>query len=244
MDSKLKVSLGVTVLLLAVIGIRIGLIYRQRQEVEHPAETVQTRTPPDELVPVRKLFPDSLADAKALIGKPLWVNAGGQMDYYPYSAHHADYRHAAGTLLGAERIDIQDAFEQVAPGDLALRIPDGDRQVLLAFTRPNDPKKYAVPVAYKEGKVYHFYTDDIFFYDDPHQLYSFWGPAIWAAVDRHQAIPGMSEHEVQMALGQVSTPEGNDYGNRSVTYYNLGKPFRVTFDHDKATTVTAQTPEK
>lgn len=239
MNNTIKLSLGVTALLVAVVGIRVGMIYRERHAEEQPAaEAVQTKTPPDDLVPMKKLFPDSLADAKALIGKPLWVNAGGQMDYYPYAAHHADYHHAAGTLLGAERIDIKDAYEQAAPHDVPLRVPQGDRQVLLVFTKGTDAKQYAVPVADKEGGIYHFFTDDIFFYDDPHQLFSFWPANIWAAVDRHEAVVGMSEHQAQMALGQVSTPEGDEMGDRSVTYYNLGKPVRVTFEHDKATAVT------
>ncbi len=77
-----------------------------------------------------------------------------------------------------------------------FRIPGGDRQVLLAFTMPKsaDPtKEYAVPVGYEQGGDFTFYTDEIFFYDDPHELYKHWGPQIWQAVDAHQVILGMNE---------------------------------------------------
>ncbi len=142
-----------------------------------------------------------------MVGKTVWVSAGGQMDYYPYAAHRANYAKTVGTLLGAEPLVIKDAFEQVAPKSATFRIPGGDKQVLLAFTMPKsaDPaKEYAVPVGYRQGGEYTFYTDEIFFYDDPHELYNHWGPQVWQAVDAHQVILGMNERQVQLSLGQVS----------------------------------------
>jgi hypothetical protein len=127
---------------------------------------------------------------------------------------------------------IKDAFEQVAPKAATVRIPGGDRQVLLAFTLPKsaDPaKEYAVPVGYRDAGQYTFYTDEIFFYDDPHELYKHWDPKIWQAVDEHRVILGMNERQVELALGQVSKSLSNDYGNRLVIFSNLGKPFAVTF---------------
>ena len=85
---------------------------------------------------------------------------------------------------------MKSAVEQVAPKAATFRIPGGDRQVLLVFTMPNDPKEYAVPVGYRAGGDYTFYTDEIFFYDDPHVLYKHWGPEIWKAVDSHRSSWG------------------------------------------------------
>ena len=45
------------------------------------------------------------------------------------------------------------------------------------------------------------------------------------------------EAEVQLALGQVSKSESQDYGNRTVTYDDQGHPVDVTFVNGKATTV-------
>jgi hypothetical protein len=99
-----------------------------------------------------------------------------------------------------------------------------------------DPaKEYAVPVGYQEGKDFTFYNDELFFYDDPHELYKHWGPKIWEAVDSHQVIVGMNERQVQLALGQVSKSLSNEYGNRLVVYANLGKPIAVTFVKNKVT---------
>ena len=160
------------------------------------------------------------------------------MDYYPYAAHHADYSKTVGTLLGAEPILIKDAFEQVAPKSALLRISLGDNQVLLAFTMPKsaDPaKQYAVPIGFKKDGDYTFYTDDIFFYQDPHELYKHWGPQVWQAVDSHQVILGMNERQVQLSLGQIFKSGSEESGNRVSVFANLGKPIAVTFVKNRVT---------
>jgi hypothetical protein len=77
----------------------------------------------------------------------------------------------------------------------------------------------------------------MFFYDDPHKLFSYWGPEVWQAIDEHRAIKGMSEAQVQMALGQVSNPHGDKAGDRMVEYDDQGKPKMVTFEGGRATTI-------
>ena len=231
-----KIAIGITVALVLALAIRVALIYQERHDTGPAPQAV--KTDPDELVFLKKQRPSSLADEKQLTGKTVWVSAGGQLDYYPASAHHADYAHSAGTLLGAQPLAIKDAFEQVAPKSATFRIPGGDRQVLLIFTLPNstDPAKlYAVPVGYKKDGDYTFMSDDIFFYDDPHQLFNYWGPKIWQAIDAHQVILGMNERQVSLSLGQVSKSTSQEYGNRMVVYDNLGKPMAVTFVSDQVT---------
>jgi hypothetical protein len=95
-------------------------------------------------------------------------------------------------------------------------------------------------VGYREGKDYTFYTDDIFFYDDPHVLYQHWGPQVWQAVDSHQVLLGMNERQVQLSLGQVFKSESEKYGDRESTFDNVGHPIDVTFVKNK---VTAFHPE-
>ena len=195
------------------------------------------KTDPDELVFLKKERPSSLADLKDLFGKTVWVSAGGQMDYYPYAAHHADYAKPVGTLLGAEPLVIKDAFEQVAPKSATFRIPGGDKQVLLAFTMPKsaDPaKEYAVPVGYRQGADYTFYTDDIFFYDDPHTLYQPLG-AEGLAGDR--CAPGDPGDE--RAAGAAFAGAGVAKRKRGLrqpdggVFANLGHPIAVTFVDNK-----------
>ena len=238
MTSGKKAALGATVFLLLAVGVELAWLHHERNEPEKTVETAPDHIDPDDLVFLRKERPSSLADVKQLDGTTIWVSAGGQLDYYPYVNRRAEYSKDAGTLLGAEPMDIKDAIEQVAPKSATFRIPGGDKQVLLVFTLPksNDPaKEYAVPVGYKQAGDYTFYTDEIFFYDDPHQLYKHWGPKIWQAVDSHQVILGMNERQVELSLGQVSKSLSSDYGNRLVIFANLGHPMAVTFEKDKVT---------
>jgi hypothetical protein len=229
---------GSMVLLLAVGGEVLYLHHERNAPAKLPATVDYGPTDPDDLVFLKKERPSSMADLKDLYGKPLWVSAGGQLDYYPYAAHQATYSKSAGSLLGAQELMVHDAFEQVAPKSATYRIPGGDRQVLLVFTMPksDDPaKQYAVPIGYQEGKDFTFFTDEVFFYDDPHELYKYWGSQIWQAVDAHEVKLGMNERQVQLALGQVSKSVSNEYGNRLVVYANLGKPMAVTFVKNHAT---------
>ena len=243
MENGKKAAIGGTLLLLAVAGVRVGMIYRQRNAPEAPVtQPAREKIADDDLVFLKKKRQDKMEDTKELVGQPLWVSAGGQMDYYPAAgngqAKHIDYSKTSGILLGAQKLYIKGFTEQVAPASATHRIPGGDRQVLMLFTLPNSEspdKVYGVPVGYHENGQYTFYLDEIFFYDDPHELYKHWGPEVWKAVDNHEVILGMNERQVQLALGQVSKSLSNDYGNRLVVYANLGKPIAVTFVNNKAT---------
>ncbi len=245
MENGKKAALGATVVALLAVGIRVGLIYRERNAPAAPvAATQQAKLPDDAYVFLKKKRPSSMADLKELVGTTVWVSAGGQMDFYPVTGGHADYGKKAGTLLGAEPLAIDGAIEQVAPKAATFRVPGGDRQVLLTFKRPpsvqgpgDGAKEFAVPVGYREGGQYTFSTDEIFFYEDPHGLYKHWGAPVWDAIDHHKAILGMSESQVQMALGQVSDSVSQEYGNRRVMYSNLGHPMDVIFVKDKATAI-------
>ena len=245
MENGKKAAIGATVLALALVGWRVGSIYRERNApVVQKAAPQEAKLPDDAYVFLKKKRPSSMADLKDLFGTTVWMSAGGQMDYYPVTAKHADYAKKAGTLLGAQPMAIDGAIEQVAPKAATFRIPGGDRQVLLTFKLPasvqgpgEGEKEFAVPVGYRENGQYTFMTDELFFYDDPHQLYKHWGAKVWDAVDHHKAILGMSEAQVQMALGQVSDSVSNEYGNRRVMFANLGHPMDVIFVKNKATAI-------
>lgn len=239
MKTGAKAGIGVTAFAVLCIGGELLYLHHERNAPMAGTQTVpEQKTNPDNLVFLRKKRPSSMEDLKELYGTTVWISAGGQMEYYPTTGHHADYAHSAGTLLGAEPLIIKDAFEQVAPKAATFRIPGGDRHVLLAFTLPRSPdpaKLYSVPVGYQQGSDFTFFNDELFFYDDPHTLYKHWGPQIWQAVDAHRVILGMSESQVQLALGQVSKSLSNEYGNRLVIFANLGHPMAVTFVKDQVT---------
>jgi hypothetical protein len=246
MDTGKKVALGVTLIFIAAIGIRVGLIYRERHEGDKAADKAPTyKVKDDDLVFLKKIRPSTLQDLKDLAGKPLWISAGGQLDYFPYANKKVDYTHSAGLLLGADRIDVKDAIQAVAPNakTITFRIPAGDHHVLLVFTKPGGAGEYAVPVGNHDATGFNLnYVDDIFFYDDPHVLYKHWPADTWKAIDEHRVIKGMNERQAMLALGQVSSSGSTDYDNRTVEYDHQGHPVSVTFEHGHATNIREEKP--
>lgn len=235
MQSGVKAAIAATAVLVLAVGGQLMWLHHKRNApmvVKAPEREVIAD---DDLVFLKKKRPDSMKEVKELVGSTVWVSAGGQMDYYPYAGHRVEYAKTSGTLLGAEPMVVKDFVEQVAPKAATFRIPGGDRQVLMVFTLPDDAKEYGVPVGYREAGQYTFYTDELFFYDDPHELYKHWGPEVWKAVDAHQVILGMNERQVELSLGQVSKSTSKDYGNRMVVFANMGKPMAVTFVKNKVT---------
>jgi hypothetical protein len=252
MTDGMKFALGATAIGVLALGGQIAYLHHRNTVAENePVATVERDGPKlseDDTVFLRKQHPDSLKDERALIGKTIWVSAGGQMDYYRDTGKHIDYAKPVGTLQGAEPLVVQEVFEEKAPatGRSVFRIAAGDRQVLLGFTMPKaggDKTLYAVPVGnYMDGS-YNFFTDEIFFYDDPHELYKHWGAETWAHIDKHEVVPGMSENQAMMALGQVTTPHGDKMGDRMVTFDHEGHPVDIEFENNKAVKITPKSSE-
>jgi hypothetical protein len=246
MENGPKLAIGVTVALVLAVGVRVGLIYKANHEAgPAKAATPEVKVNPDYLVFRKKLHPDSLADQRDLIGKTVWMAAGGEMDYYVDKGKHVDYAKPVGAVLDVEPMIIKEVFEEKAPssGRAVMRVAPGEKQVLLGFTLPHsaDPKTlYALPVGYYDQSGYTFYDDDMFFYDDPHQLYNFWPAQMWQHIDNHEPALGMNEDQMAMALGQVASPSSDSVGDRTMTYDNGGKPIVVEFENNKAVKITPQ----
>jgi hypothetical protein len=236
-SAAIKWGLAAVVVLGAAVGGELAYLHHRNVVDQTAPETPIAKSDPDNLVFVKHEHPMTFKDEKDLKGRTLWISAGDQMVYYPY-AGHIDFAHPQGMLMGAEKIEAKDAIEEKAKPDPQNRIPLGDKQVFVIFTKSDGPKEYAVPVGFKQGGDYTFSADDIFYYEDPHKLFNYWSPAVWQAIDAHKAIVGMSERQVQTALGQtVNYPADSKIGDRTVTFNNYGHPIDVTFVGDKATTV-------
>jgi hypothetical protein len=228
---------------LAIMAIGIWRINVARnQPVKVPPQAQERPLSQDEMVQPRKLFIDDLKSARDLIGKPVWIQAGYEMDYFAYAAHHVDFAKKIGAIPSAQRLDIKDIVTQKAPAGLVSRVPRGNQQAFAVFTMPGDDKQYAVAIGYIQGTDSTYYCDNMFYYDDPHQMYNFWPAPIWQAIDLHHPANGMNELQTTMALGVMQQSDSSDYGNRTV-YYDAGpNRWSVTFESDKATSVEQQPP--
>ena len=115
--------------------------------------------------------------------------------------------------------------------DVSPQAP-GIKQVLARFEV--EGKAYAVPVGAERGSDFKIYSDDIFFIEDPRDLYKHWPADVWKKIDAHEVQAGMSELQASFAIG-MGVPEGSgDYGSRTLHYANGGKPLVIAFENDKA----------
>jgi hypothetical protein len=102
---------------------------------------------------------------------------------------------------------------------------------------PGGTGLFATPIGTMEGDREAYYTDLLFFYDDPHGIYDYWPKDVWAAIDVHQVKQGMSELQTRMAIGQKMRPDGDKEGDRTVTYDQDGKHWTITYVKNRATTI-------
>jgi hypothetical protein len=221
---------------------RAGYIFYQRHEDQVAAERQKQAqnvgySNPDYYVNPKKLYPYDLKSAKQLTLQPAWVKEGYRYTYYPYNParKQADFEHEAGLLLPIERLAITDVVS-VAPPKRGDR-----RQVVAVFEK--EGKSYALPIGFEAGdEEYTIYSDEIFYIQDPHELYKHWPADVWQAVEQHQVKPGMNELQASFALGMGIPDPGDVSYQKTVHYPNGGKPLVVVYHDGKAAEIKPGTP--
>ena len=229
---KLQILLGVAIV---AVGARSGYIvydrYEARKQAERPKPERALKA--DYYVTPKKLYPYDLKSARELTQQPVWVKVGYYHTYYPYDVarRKTEFGHEAGTLLPLQKLSIQDVVTDEAP-----QAP-GIKQVLARFAL--DGKNYAVPIGSEQGGDFKIYSDDIFFIEDPHELYKHWPADVWKAIDNHEVRPGMSELQATCAIGAGSPDAASTSFSRTLHYRNGGNPLTVTYRNDKAMEIKA-----
>jgi hypothetical protein len=210
------------------------IVYERHEAMKDEAKPRQeTALKADYYVTPKKLRSYDLKSARRLTEQPVWVKVGYQLTYYPYDRerHKTDFGHSAGTLLPLQKLAIQDVATDVSP-----RAP-GSQQVMACFSL--EGKGYAVPIGAVKSGDFKIYTDEIFFIEDPRDLYKHWPAEVWKKIDAHEVQAGMSELQASFAIG-MGVPQGSgDYGSRTLHYANGGKPLVIAFENDKAVEIKA-----
>jgi len=229
---KLQVFLAIAIVLAG--GRAAYIVYERHEAMKEDAKPKQEMTlKADYYVTPKTVHAYDLKSARQFTEQPVWVKYGYQLTYYPYDSkrHKTDFGHEAGVLLPLQKLAIQDVVTDVAP-----QAP-GNKQVLACFSL--DGKNYAVPIGAQKGGDFKLRANDIFFIEDPHDLYKHWPADVWKKIDAHEVQAGMSELQASFAIGS-GIPEGSgDYGSRTVHYANGGKPLVITFQNDKAVEIKA-----
>ena len=226
MKQKIQIVLAAGI---AIAAVRLVWIFYERHQdsVEHAAKQTKQLNPDYYVVP-KKLYPYDLKSARQLIQQPVWVKVGYAYAYFPYdsTSHHADLSHEAGKLLPLQRLEIKDIVTGVAHDD------PGRRHVLATFSQ--DGKNYAVTIGTEQDGDYKFISDDMFFIEDPHQLYKHWSADVWKTIDQHQVKSGMTSLQADFAIGIGLLEPGGDENDRTLNYPNGGNPLTISYQNGKA----------
>ncbi len=229
--AKQKIQL-VLVALIAVAAVRAGYIWYQRRPDAREAKEKEARKDaplnPDYYVIPKKLYPYDLKSAKQLTQQPVWVKEGYRYTYYPYEpvSKRADFSKEAGLLLPIERLEIKDVVLNPSPKG------SGEKQMMATFQK--DGKGYAVPIGTLKGDSYQMYSDEMFYIQDPHDLYKHWSAEVWDAIGRHEVKPGMNELQADFAIGMGVPERSSDPATKTVNYPNGGKPMSIRYQNGKA----------
>lgn len=226
-QKKLQIFMVAAIL---IAGGRAAYVVYERHEAmkEEVRPKQEMAMNADNYVTPKKLHAYDLKSAQALTEQPVWVKVGYQLTYFPYDRerHKTDFGHEAGLLPPLQKLAIQNVVTDVSP-----KAP-GTKQVMARFLQ--DGKSYAVPIGAVKGDEFKIYTDEIFFLEDPHELYKHWPAEVWRKIEAYEVQPGMSELQTSFAIG-LGVPEGSgDYGFRTLHYANGGKPMVINFENDKA----------
>jgi len=236
-EAKQRIQLALT-LALVVAGLRAAYILYERHEENLAAQKQQPvknvgYANADYYVTPKKLYPYDLKSAKQLTRQPVWVKEGYRYTYYRYdaAARQVDFEHEAGLLLPIERLEIKDVVTALPSGK-------GQRRQMLAVFQKTG-KSYAVPIGVEGEGQFTIYSDEMFYIEDPHDLYKHWPADVWQAVERHEVKPGMNELQADFAVGMgVLDPASSSY-ERTLRYPNGGKPLVVVYRDGKAAEIKA-----
>ena len=231
-DAKKRIQIALA-LAVVVAGVRAGYILYERHEDFLSAQKQEKAknagySNADYYVVPKRLYPFDVKSARQLTLQPVWVKEGYRYTYYPYDAarKRTDFAREAGLLLPIERLEIKDVVTDMPPG------AGSRRQVMAVFQK--EGKSYAVPIGFEAAGQYKIYSDEMFFVEDPHELYKHWPAEVWQAVAQHEVKPGMNELQADFAVGMGTLDAGSSSAERTLRYSNGGKPLVVIYRGGKA----------
>ncbi len=232
----------ITLVTVVIGGIYLFTVFEHRRNpgvAPNNGSSSDQRLTPDDAAAVRMMFPTSFSDVLKLAGTSVWMKNGYTMPYFPYEGGRIIFSKPAGVIPSAQRLDIKKVIKATPPAAVDDGISHGARQAFAVFAISGSPNLYATAIgAIGDGQEQYF-TDVLFYYDDPHSIYDYWPKSVWAAIDARRVIPGMSELQTRMSIGQKMQSDSASEGNRTVTYDQAGKQWTVTFVNGHATTIKA-----
>jgi hypothetical protein len=234
-------SLIVTLITLTIGGIYLSSVWKRRQNPGViPQDNSRQTLSLDQLAVVREFFPMHFEQTLRLEGTTVWEKNGYAMPYFPYTGGQVLFAQRVGVIPAAQRMEVKKIVKAAVPAGVADKIEHGSRQAFAVFALPGSAALYATPIGFMQGSTEAYYSDQLFYYDDPHTIYDHWPKDVWAAIDAHQVNPGMSELETRMSIGKDLQPDAATEGERTVTYNQAGKRWTVTYIKNQATVIHSE----
>lgn len=221
-----KLLQALLLIAMALALVRLVVVFQQRRTAEDPApERVETALPADFYVTQRKLYLHDLQAAQdALAGQTVWIREGYRYTFYPHARGRSNFAAGAGLLPPLARLEVREVVRQPNPG------APGD-QIVAVFQQEGGT--FALPIGTHLTGSYQIYADELFFYDDPRQMYKHWPGDVWQAIEQGEVRKGMNELQVSFAAG-MGMPQESDPEIRIVRYPR-GElpPLTVWFRNDR-----------
>ena len=225
-STALRIFQAAILLALLFAAVRLFYVFRGREKPTVKKETTPAARPlnREAYVVPRKLHAYDLASARELTKQPVWVQEGYRYTFYPYDPQtkKVNFSKEAGALGPIGELHIKNVIAQATPNK------PNYHQIVALFEKSGE--SYAVPVGTESGGSFQIYADQMFFYEDPQQLYNFWPPDVWEAIRKHEVKQGMNEIQADFAVGMgVPQPPQTDPETKVVRYANGGHPLTVTY---------------
>lgn len=230
LSPRLKQNIQIALLVaIAIAAAHTAYVFYQRRITQiDKAKNQPPSLNADYYVVPKKLYPYDLKSSRQLTQQPVWTKEGYRYTYYPYdpARHRSDFAHESGLLLPIEKLQIKDVIAEASP------VAKDQRQVMAVFEK--DGKMFSVPIGTVKGGNYQIYSDEMFYIQDPRELYKHWPAEVWKDIDQHQIKPGMNEFQIGFAIGMGIPEPQNDPDVKTVNYPNGGKPVSVTYRNGRA----------
>jgi len=183
------------VVVVVVLGARIGWVLYDRDQSASPKSIAPIYTERDYLTVIPKFGVDNLASAKKLAGSRLWVKAGYAIEYSTYFTtpqRAGSFRRKR--LEPMEEITVQDFVERPVAANKK------QKEVLLLFEKGGE--EFSTVIGYFDpDEQYQIRLDDLFYVKNPRQIYDHWDEQTWQRIKNHQLEPKMTFAQVNLSLG-------------------------------------------
>ena len=177
---------------------RVGYLWYERSKplkLRVSRQVTLRKVDPDYLVVIPKFKVVDMADAQTLTGKILWVKGGYKAEFIGLDCKRQMLvDREKSRLPPMTEIQVCRIFERT---NAKSRIDE----VFLSVIQEGHELAVRIGTFDDHLGIYRFDLDDLFYLQNPRQLYSHWTAETWFNVETHRIKPQMTYAQVALSLG-------------------------------------------